>query len=100
MSQKTVSEQELRSRLLGTLSEKELQELIDKYVEATSDELPNIEEILRLAKKGDEGKSFRVSLTLEEQQYDSLAIYFDEPDLNATALVRKALKEFIQKTVA
>jgi len=93
---KTVSEEELKKRLSGKLTGEEIENLIDRHVEATSlEDSFNLEIIADLAKKGQEKKLLQVRLNLEEDQYDTLETYFGEDGKSGTFLVKKALEEFL-----
>lgn len=93
---RTVSEQDLKKRLSGKLTDDEIENLIDRYVEATSQgDSPNMAIIAGLAQKGQEEKLLRVRFNLEGDQYDALATYFGEDGRSGTFLVKKALEEFI-----
>ena len=96
MSNKKLSEQQLRSKLEGEFSEEQIDSLIDQYVAAAAEELPNMEAIASLAQKEQEDKLLRVFFKLSTEQYDALSAYFGEPQRSATFLVQKALEEFIQ----
>jgi len=91
-----VSEQVLRKRLSGKRTEEEIEELIDRYVEAASLEgVPDMEAISELAQKGQEERLLRVSFRLDGEQYDALAAYFGEDQRPGTILVRRAVEELI-----
>jgi hypothetical protein len=93
---KSVSEQELRKRLSSKLSKKEIEDLIDKHIEAASIEgTPDMDIVERLVQKGQEEKRLRVSFSLESDHYEALAAYFGERERPATFLVKKAVEEFI-----
>jgi hypothetical protein len=93
---RTVSEHDLKKRLAGKLTSDEIEKLIDRYVEATSqDDSPNLTIIADLAQKGQEEKLLRVRFNLEGDQYDVLATYFGGDEQSGTFLVKKALEEFI-----
>ena len=93
---RTVSEHDLKERLAGKLTSDEIENLIDRYVEATSqDDSPNMTIIADLAQKGQEEKLLRLRFNLEGDQYDALATYFGEDGRPGTFLVKKALDEFI-----
>lgn len=93
---RTVSEQELVTRLSGKLSSDEIERLIDRYVETASRaDSPNITIIADLAQKSQEERLLRVRLNLGQDQYDALAAHFGEDGSPGTALVRKALEEFV-----
>jgi len=93
---KAVSEQELKERLSNKLSGEEIEDLIDRYVEAASlEDSPDMSVITELAQKSEEEKLLRVRFSLESEQYDALAAYFGEKERPATVLAKKALEEFI-----
>jgi predicted house-cleaning noncanonical NTP pyrophosphatase (MazG superfamily) len=92
---KAVSEQELKQRLLNKKSDEEIEDLIDRHVAASLEELPDMDIITELAQKSQEEKLLRVRFGLESEQYDALAAYFGEKDKSATVLAKKAIEEFI-----
>jgi predicted house-cleaning noncanonical NTP pyrophosphatase (MazG superfamily) len=93
---KAVSEQELKERLSNKLSSEEIEDLIDRYVEAVSlEDLPDMSVITELAQRSQEERLLRVRFSLESEQYDALAAYFGEKERAATVLAQKALEEFI-----
>ena len=93
---RTISEQEIKERLSSEKSSEEIEDLIDRYVEAASlEEFPNMDVITELAQKSQEEKLLRVRFSLESEQYDALATYFGEADRPVTFLVKKAIEEFI-----
>ena len=98
MSRIKVSEQELRSRLAGKFSDDQIEELINQYVEAATNDIPDASSIVELANKKPISNPNRVSFMLTEEQHQTLVSYFDE-ELPATTLVQRALAEFIKKSV-
>jgi len=92
---RSVSEQDLKKRLASKLTSDEIENLIDRYVEAASQhDSPNMTIIADLAQKGQEEKLLRVRFNLEGDQYDALASYLGEDGQTGTFLVKKALEEF------
>ena len=93
---RTVSEQDLKKRLSGKLTSDEIENLIDRYVEATSlEDSLTMTVIADLAKKGQEKKLLQVRFSLEDDHYDALATYLGEDGRSGTFLVKKALEEFL-----
>ncbi|MGH7453454.1 MAG: hypothetical protein ACRENG_19045 [bacterium] len=97
MSDKIISEQELKNRLSKKHSSDQIEDLIDRYIEASSEEIPDLSTIAQLAQKSREDKLLRVSFKLTSEQYDALAAYFSEDERPATYLVKNAIEEFIRE---
>lgn len=97
---KVVSQSELRERLADSLSVDEIEDLIDRFAEASLEELPDMAAITDLAHKRREDRLLGVRLKLEREEYDALVDYFGEGELQATLLVKKAIEEFIRHIVA
>lgn len=93
-----VSKNELEKRLKGKLTPMEIENLMDEHNSASSNTLPDIEKINKLAKKKTESKLLKISFSLTEKEYDALAKYFNEEEMPGTELVRKTLDEFIELT--
>lgn len=95
MFAKAVSKKELKVRLSKKLSNKKIEQLIDDYVEASLQVLPDMNVIINLAQKNRVAKLLDVRFRLESEQYDALAEYFGEDGQPGTYLVKKAIEEFI-----
>jgi hypothetical protein len=100
MNTKAISEDQLRERLSATMSQDQIDALIDRYDEASLEETPNMSVISDLAEKNREDKLLRVSFKLTSEQYTALETYFEEPQRPATLLVQRAIKEFIDLAAA
>lgn len=100
MSTRKVSENELRTRLASSMSEDQIEELINLHTETSLEELPVMNEITRLSKKKSEGAILRVSFRLSEGQYEALANYFKEDGQAGTILSKRAVEEFIRQIEA
>lgn len=92
---KPVSEQELKERLSNKKGSEEIEDLIDRYVAASLEDLPDMGIITELAQKSREEQLLRVRFSLESEQYDAVAAYLGEDGRPATFLVKKAMEEFI-----
>src|SRR4051794_20097117 len=103
MSLQTVSEEELRHRLSGKLSPEAIAALLNEYAEAEGATHPDMEEINRLvrpqrrpAQQNFLGEQrLTVRFELDSDRLDVLSAYFNNPDLPANALVKRAVDEFI-----
>jgi hypothetical protein len=90
-----VTRRELKTRLSKSLSNKKIEKLIDEYIEASSNVIPNMDVITSIAQKSKATKLLEVRFKLESEQYDFLAGYFREDGQPATYLVKKTIEEFI-----
>jgi len=98
MSEKTVSEQELRERLADQMSEEDIQRLIDEYVDAASQTLPDMETLKNIAVRKPRGSAhLQVRFGLTHEQYEALTGYYEEPEEVSTVLVKKVLEEFMRE---
>lgn len=103
MTKKIVSEADLIQRLKKAgKKEKEIQDLLNKYTQATSITTPDNNKISELLQKNQENMMLRVKgFNLTRDQYDVLNNYFadqnsKEENLDAYTLVNKTLEEFIK----
>jgi len=98
MNRVTVSELELRKRLATDFTAEQIEELINEYVEASINCLPDADAIVALANKKPPQDPLRVAFSITNEEYQALASYFDE-ELPGTILVKRALAEFIRKGI-
>lgn len=92
-----LSEADVRARVSERLSNEEVDELIEQYVDAASPtQLPDMNIIERLVQQGDGQKLLRVAFTLEDDYYEALATYYGEEGQSANDLVKKAIEEFVR----
>lgn len=105
MKKRTVSEEELRSRLAKSgKTEAEIDSLINRYVGLPEVAIPNENAISNLLKKTQGENILRVKgFVLTKEQYDTLAGYFqdvnkefDYAEPSGSQLVRAALHEFLK----
>ena len=104
MSSRFVTEEELRDRLrTAGKSEEGIEELIDQYADASSNDFPDESAISRILQKTQQESMLRVkSFKLTREQYDALlGTYIEESALvdgvqvDAGFLIQAALKDFI-----
>jgi len=102
MNNKIIDEKQLRTKLrqLG-MKKNEIENFINKYLDAGQVTRFNSEEVSKILKKKEAESILRVgAFTLTPDQYSALLNYFEEsgnplPKKDAKSLVQKAIKELI-----
>lgn len=92
---KFVSEENIKIRLQSKLASDQIEELINQYIEADNQFIPDVGALTALQRKSTPSDSLRVSFRLPDEMYQALCSHFAET-APASTLVQKALSAFIE----